>query len=531
MRFRTLAAVLAAGVTIAALPTAGRAADPTVTRGVYASFDGTEIVYNLFLPGSASKDAPVPAILRTHGWGGSGESSIGSGTLKKLLDAGYAVLTWDSRGFGQSGGEANVDDPGFEVRDASGLIDLLAGRPEIAKTAPNDPIIGMTGGSYAGGIQLALAAFDRRVDAIAPEITWNDLRRALFPGSTVKLGWGQLLFGAGLATATSGGLNPSNTAGVETGAYSPGLHQTYVRANAAGYGDPETLAWYQGKGVAGYGFGHPVGVPTLLLQGKVDTLFDLNEAYANYKHVRATGAPVKMISFCGGHVGCPASYKDGSSRARLDTAILTWFDRYLKGNQQAVTGPNVEWSTNDGVWHGASDFPTAANPGEGGTTVTATGTGTLVSTPAPTGTTPVNNGTNTVTTDTPAPANDPGSMNVPILTTTAPTQIAGIPRADVTVNGVGSGANLFFKLVDREANIVIDLQAESLRVAGPLTGTAKTYSIDLVGVAYTMDAGHHLDLQVSTTGIAHGPDRGASRLDVTVKVAVPTLPGSAFTIA
>ena len=32
----------------------------------------------------------MPVVLRTHGWGGAGETQVGSGTLSKLVGAGYA---------------------------------------------------------------------------------------------------------------------------------------------------------------------------------------------------------------------------------------------------------------------------------------------------------------------------------------------------------------------------------------------------------------------------------------------------------
>ena len=61
------------------------------------------------------------------------------------------------------------------------------------------PVVGMTGGSYGGGIQFATSAFDKRIKAIVPVITWNNLNWSLWPNSVVKLGWGELLYGAGLA--------------------------------------------------------------------------------------------------------------------------------------------------------------------------------------------------------------------------------------------------------------------------------------------------------------------------------------------
>src|SRR3954454_21414742 len=97
------------------------------------------------------------------GWGGAGSTSPDS----NLIAAGYAQLTWDPRGFGQSGGVAEVDAPSAEGRDVSALIDkVLPPRPEIAvdsgggkhqpkykndtkgKNTIGEPVVGMAGGSY-----------------------------------------------------------------------------------------------------------------------------------------------------------------------------------------------------------------------------------------------------------------------------------------------------------------------------------------------------------------------------------------------
>src|SRR5438045_4095320 len=357
-------------------------------------------------------------------------------------------MTWDSRGFGDSGGDANIDDPGYEVRDASALIDLLATRPEIAQNAPGDPLIGMTGGSYAGGIQLALAAFDRRVDVIAPEITWNDLRYSLFPHNVIKFGWDQLLYAAGLATAVSGGLDPQGTAGIETGSYAPQIHEAEVKGAALGYPDQDTLDWFKGKGVAYYGFGHPVKVPTLLMQGSVDTLFNLNDAYANLRHVQANKVPAKLIAFCGGHVSCPSDYNDGGARGHLDAAILSWFARYLR-HQNVNTGAPVEYSTQDGVWHNAGNFPTVTDKGAA-KLVSATGSVSVLNTGLPTSGPGGSDSIDPIVTDAPSISGDPGTGTVAVLTATKNTQVVGIPHATGTVTGVGAGTHLFFKLVDRE---------------------------------------------------------------------------------
>ena len=47
-----------------------------------------------------------------------------------------------------------------------------------------------------------------------------------------------------------------------------------------------------------------IRIPTLLIQGTVDTLFTLDEAVTNYRILRANKVPTKMIWFCGGHGAC-----------------------------------------------------------------------------------------------------------------------------------------------------------------------------------------------------------------------------------
>ncbi len=184
----------------------------TYVRGCIRSFDGTAIVYNLFEP-LHPKAHSLYTILEGPGWGSAGATTPDA----RLIKDRYAELTWDPRGFGQSGGVAEVDSPASEGRDVSALISkVLTGRREIAVDRlgrggqpryTNDrrhsntrgrPAVGMTGVSYGGGIEWSTASFDKRVKAIVPGWSWNDLDYSLDPGQVIKLGWGELLFGAGL---------------------------------------------------------------------------------------------------------------------------------------------------------------------------------------------------------------------------------------------------------------------------------------------------------------------------------------------
>lgn len=511
MRHRFL--VLAAGlVVLLAGATPATAADgPTVEHQVIHSFDGVPIHSTLFLPAEASAGNPVPLIMRTHGWGGTGEQELGDGTLSKLVGNGYAVLTWDSRGFGQSGGETHVDAPNVERRDASALLDWASQRPEIDEERRGDPVVGFTGRSYAGGIQLVTAAFDERVDAIAPEITWNDLRHSLFPNDVVKLGWGELLYGSGVTTALVGGLDPTDETGVQTGAYSDELDRSHADLLINNGPSESTDIFYKSRSLAGYGPENPVDVPALFMQGSVDTLFTLNEAVANFRHVRSHDAPSKLVVFCGGHVDCPDSYVDAGDRAYLDEAILTWFDRYLKGDRRTDTGPTVEYRTNAHGFRGLAGLPAP-----GTEDVTASGSGTVVSTGVPT--------SGRALTATPSQPGDPSAMTVPV--TTAPEgglELVGIPEAALSITGSGGAAHLFLKLVDRETGEVVNLQEQAVRIEDISAGEQRV-PLDLAGIAYTLPPGHHLDLQVATSSASYSAPRGGpARLDIDVTVSVPAL--------
>src|SRR3954471_1271297 len=144
--------LLLAAVILLAAPAVAQARDATIT-----SFDGTQIVLS-FHPAPGGGKAPT--ILEGHGWGGSretdpeaksdeGTGNVGVGALRK---AGFNVLTWDARGFGNSGGTVEVDSKDFEGRDVRALIDWLATQPEAQLDRAGDPRVGMTGVSYAGGI-------------------------------------------------------------------------------------------------------------------------------------------------------------------------------------------------------------------------------------------------------------------------------------------------------------------------------------------------------------------------------------------
>jgi ABC-2 type transport system ATP-binding protein len=180
----------------------------------------------LYLPARG----PAPAVLVAHGFGGS-KASVDA-DARELARRGFVALAWSARGFGRSGGQIALNSPDYEVADASRLVDYLATRPEVLLDLAGDPRVGVTGGSYGGALSLLLAAYDHRVDATAPVITWNDLGQALFPdaasaaplpvdtpargafgaGGVFKRGWAGIFFSAGQGTGASD--SPGSSGGV-----------------------------------------------------------------------------------------------------------------------------------------------------------------------------------------------------------------------------------------------------------------------------------------------------------------------------
>ena len=292
---------------------------------------GTEPVAldaRFYLP--RNRSGKVPAVLLAHGFGGTKESV--SSDARSLADHGYAVLAWTAEGFGRSGGQIHLDSPDYEVKDAQQLLDWLAARPEIRTDAPGDPRVAVVGGSYGGALALMLAGQDRRVDAIAPSITWNDLTKVFLPQSAdttatgvFKKGWAGLFFGNGAAAGEN-----VRTADPACGRFAADVCAAYLSLATTGTPDPATLALLRRSSPAT--ILDKIKAPTLLIQGAVDTLFPRSEADANARGLAAAGTPVRVAWFTGGHDGGAGPQND-QDRTRFLT--LQWLDHYVKGQGSA----------------------------------------------------------------------------------------------------------------------------------------------------------------------------------------------------
>src|SRR3954468_4576257 len=135
MRFRGVASAVAAVMLLGA--PAASARDDSVK-----SFDGTTIAMSFFPAEGLKAGQRVPTVLFGPGWSSARDKNDTGGTIGPLRKAGYNVLTWDPRGFGQSGGTVTVDAPDREGRDVQALFSYVAKQPEALLDAPGDARLG-----------------------------------------------------------------------------------------------------------------------------------------------------------------------------------------------------------------------------------------------------------------------------------------------------------------------------------------------------------------------------------------------------
>ncbi|MBD1381026.1 acetylxylan esterase [Metabacillus arenae] len=149
-----------------------------VNKVTYQGIDGTPIQAYYLLPSKAPD--PLPCLICFHGYGGSKGSPS---RYTHWLIQGYAVLAVDARGHGKTG-ESSVYTTGhagswatqglldkkeyyyYKVyTDSKRAIDFVMNRPEI-----NHERVGIIGGSFGGGISLAVAALDSRPKLFAADV-------------------------------------------------------------------------------------------------------------------------------------------------------------------------------------------------------------------------------------------------------------------------------------------------------------------------------------------------------------------------
>lgn len=534
--------------------------------------DATRCVVDadLYRPSGADAGHPVPAVLTTNGFGGAKDDAGTAGTAKALAARGYAVLSYSGLGFGKSGCRISLDDPKTDGEAASRLVDFLGGERAaddgtradfVTRDGRHDPRVGMIGGSYGGAVQLATASVDDRVDALVPMITWNDLTYSLVPNNTSLTN--------GVTPAVPGAYKWQWTNGFYLLGQIQGLKELGTDPDRASVGCvnfPEEMCRTKrmldsGRFPAGetqeamkrirdaspVASLHRVKTPTLLVQGQKDTLFNLNEAAATYRTLREQGTPTRMIWQESGHSGQSAT-DPGLSDGGLDSTyvgkrVTAWFDRYLRRDSSADTGPAFAYHRDWAPSGGSSSYGTApAYPAGETRRLYLSGDGTL----APSRDT-VRRGSreyrnwllapssysessllSAAGIGLRAPYDAPGThLSYKSAPFTAPVDVVGAPKARLKVTSpkaeqtqqtgepgdVTGNLVLFAKVYDVAPDGTRTL-ANRLVAPARVQDATKPFTVTLPAIAHRYEAGHRLEFTIAAGDAAYYGNHGVKRVTV-----------------
>jgi hypothetical protein len=123
--------------------------------------DGVELDADLWLPAAASAASPAPGVVMSHGFSATRHMALPS-FAEAFATAGAAVLLYDHRGLGRSGGgPRQTIDPWQQSSDMVEVLGWLAERPEVDAER-----LGVWGSSFSGGEAIVVGAVDERVRAV-----------------------------------------------------------------------------------------------------------------------------------------------------------------------------------------------------------------------------------------------------------------------------------------------------------------------------------------------------------------------------
>ena len=309
--------------------------------------------------------------------------------MKPWAQRGYAVLAFSARGFGESCGSAasrladpvgcaqgwvRLDDVRYEARDIQQLAGLLADAGVV-----DGQKVGVTGGSYGGGVSLDLAVLRDRVDAARRQPGAVDLARRAADadrrrgargsrGATSPTRWRP----TGARSTTRSRRRPP-TSSPSGSPSSPSSPASTPRARPAGYyappgADPDADLTalvrrdQRRRALRRPGARHrrrarrpPLRLlprplararADLIANGWTDDLFPVDEALRYYNRTRAQypGAPLALMFLDFGH---QRGQNKDADVARFEQRAYAWMDRYVKGDASAPALQGVEALTAD----------------------------------------------------------------------------------------------------------------------------------------------------------------------------------------
>jgi predicted acyl esterase len=260
--------------------------------------DGVSIAATLYLPDGAAPAGGWPGLVFLHGLSGNRQSMNALVEGYGFAGQSYAVLTFDARGHGESGGLVGIDGP-REVADTRAVRDWLAARPDVSDTK-----VGAWGISYGGGAIFNSLVAGVPWTAVATVETWTDLYSALMPQGLVK---------SGLVAGLAGSIPPEKRdpalAAVQTAAFA---------GNAAAvkpWADARSSLSKLGS----------VTTPVFMAQGRRDFLFGIDQGTRAFARLKGP-----KTLYVGLHGHAPSTFP-AADTGFLMSKVHAWFACHLQG--------------------------------------------------------------------------------------------------------------------------------------------------------------------------------------------------------
>ena len=277
--------------------------------------EGVRMAGTLLYPQTAAAEK-LPTIVLSHGWGGTAALLLPH--AERFAHAGYLVLVFDYRGWGESDGRwvrdesaaagtnarrelREVVDPLDQATDIFNAVHWVMGEPMADVNR-----VGLWGTSFSGGLVAYVAARDPRIKAIVSQAAWFGQPRAKYTPEA-------------LARAQS---DATRRARGEIGYPPPGVREI---GNLRGAPLRESFLRYA-----------PIddipaikGCAMLIIDAEKEELFSLRE-HGELAFARAA-EPKKRVVIPGiAHYGIYTVAREQSIGLAIE-----WMDRHLKGATQA----------------------------------------------------------------------------------------------------------------------------------------------------------------------------------------------------
>ncbi|MEA3367260.1 MAG: alpha/beta fold hydrolase [Planctomycetota bacterium] len=299
---------------------------PTVLgRDITLWSDGTRLSGVLLYPKDRKEGEKLPAIVMCNGWGGTKAFLMRSGIAPRFAAAGYVVINYDYRNWGDSDsrlvvrGEMpepdkdgyvtvkaqairEVVDPFDQQEDIDAAVSYVYGEPMVDKDR-----IGIWGTSFGGGHVIYRAAHDSRIACVIAQVgSMPDDWTKRYPAGLKNVYKGKSARARGLVDPVpQGGGSPGELKGTpyseRIAVFNPGQYADRVK------------------------------VPTLLIDAEKEHYFKIQEnAGRVHEILKANGVPTEY------HVLEGKKHYDVYSGQTLDEVMrleIAWFDKHLKGKK------------------------------------------------------------------------------------------------------------------------------------------------------------------------------------------------------